>query len=92
MLRSRANSKHMPNPPISVTGMRTGFGQCSAAKITLESSAAATGRSHGGKESIHQVGINRNLLQKTKGKVAHEAAMVDQMFWQVMKCSQPQSR
>src|SRR5579872_2464983 len=45
MLRWRAKSRHMPKPPIRVTGTNTGLGQCSPANVMLESAAAMIGRS-----------------------------------------------
>jgi hypothetical protein len=47
MLRWRANNRHIPKPPIKVTGIRTGFGQWRAAKLRLESAAATVGCSMG---------------------------------------------
>jgi len=47
MLRWRANNRHIPKPPIKVTGTRTGFGQWRAAKLRLESAAAIVGCSMG---------------------------------------------
>src|ERR1700742_3253213 len=40
ILRCFAKSRHMPKPPIRVTGMRTGLGQWRAAKMRLEKAAA----------------------------------------------------
>ena len=43
MLRCLAKRRHMPKPPMSVTGTKTGLGQCKAPKMRLESAAAMIG-------------------------------------------------
>ena len=92
MFRSRANSIHMPNPPIRVTGIRTGLGQCKRGENHAGKKCSNNRAMNGVKQPVHQVGIDRDLLQEAERKVAQKPAMIDEVLRQVMPCSQSQPR
>ena len=92
MFRWRANNMHIPNPPIKVTRNQNRVGPMQRGEDHAGNECGNNWAMHGVQQPVHQVGIDRDLLQEAESKVAQKSAMIDEVFRQVMPRSQSEPR